>query len=394
MARMRPRLFSVLALLLSCALISGCWDIKSIQDINYFTGIGIDYVDGKYVVYVQQLDFSAVAKSESGAKNEKPAESWVGHAIGKSVSEAIMVLYQTTQQTVFWGHLSTIILSENILKSNRIIELFDALLRSPEIRMTPWVFGTKSHMPDIFSVNGFFNLSPLNTILYAPESSFKQKSVIEPVRLYKFMRELRDPGCTVLLPSLSISPNTWAVERKSDPKLEMNGLYALRDEKFRGWFNLAQIQGLKWMSPSNATSRLFVERDGQPLATLRIMRPDTRIRIEPGAGAGEPRVTFETKLHAQLLELWQEVGQPQIEQAANEKVRGDIIATMKDSIQHQADLFNIEHELYRKHFSLWNGLTNGGHAHYEIDQVPDIRVDVKLVDAGAFKLNRKLSPHD
>lgn len=394
MARLRARIGSVLCLMMLCSLLSGCWDIKSIQDINYFTGMGIDYVDGKYVVYVQQLDFSAVAKSEGGGKNTKPAESWVGHAFGKSVSEAIMVLYQTTQQTVFWGHLSAIILSERILKTSKLIELFDALLRSPEIRMTPWVFGTQTYIPDLFSMNGFFNLSPLNTILYAPESSFKQKSVIEPVRLYKFMRELRDPGCTVLLPSLSISKNTWQVERKPDSKLEMNGVFALRDEQYRGWYDIAQIQGLKWMSKENETSRLYVEKDGQPLATMRIMRPKTEIRIESGTGAGEPKVVFSMKLRAQLLELWQEATQRQIEQAAIERVRGDVIASMRDSIEHRADLFNIEHELYRKHYRLWDRLTNGGRTAYRIADVPEIRVDVHLSDVGTFKLNRDLSPHD
>lgn len=394
MARLRARFGSVLSLLLLCSLLSGCWDIKSIQDTNYFTGVGIDYVDGKYVVYVQQLDFSSVAKSESGGKSDKPAQSWVGHAFGKSVSEAIMVLYQTTQQTVFWGHLGAIVLSERILKTDRIIELFDALLRSPEIRMTPWVFGTKSYIPDLFSMNGFFNLSPLNTILYAPESSFNQKSVIEPIRLYKFMRELRDPGCTVLLPSLSIAKNAWEVRRKPDPKLELNGVFALRDEKYRGWFDVAQIQGLKWMSKTNETSRLYVERDGRPLATVRIMHPKSEIRIEPGANADEPKIVFSTKLRAQLLELWQEADKPQIERAAVEKVREDIIASMRDSIAHQADLFNIEHELYRKHYKLWNKATKGGRIPGAIAAIPEVRVSVQLVDVGTFKLNRKLGPQD
>lgn len=66
---------------IACILIlisqTGCWDIKTIQDTNYFTAIGFDYQNGRYVVYAQMLDFSSVAKQEAG-KAGQPPQIWVG----------------------------------------------------------------------------------------------------------------------------------------------------------------------------------------------------------------------------------------------------------------------------------------------------------------------------
>ena len=59
-------LLSMLSLLLS-----GCWDNKEVQDINYITALGIDYKDNKYIIYVQMLDFATIAKQESSKPTEK-----------------------------------------------------------------------------------------------------------------------------------------------------------------------------------------------------------------------------------------------------------------------------------------------------------------------------------
>ncbi|MFD0670208.1 Ger(x)C family spore germination protein [Cohnella sp. GCM10027633] len=379
---------------LACGL-SGCWDIKSVQDVNYFTGIGIDYKDEQYVIYVQQLDFSSVAKAEGGGggKSDKPAKSWIGHAKGKSLSAAVMELYRTSQQTVFWGHLSTVVISESLLKSNKLLEVFDALTRSPEIRMTPWIFGTNEPMSDVFSTLAFFFLSPLNTILYAPESSFKQKSAIVPMRMYRFVRETRDPGCTVLLPSLGVSSDTWEVNRKPDAKLEMTGVYALLNERYKNWYSLEQMQGVKWMSKYNRTSRLLLEREGKPLATLRIGNPKAKIKIVPGA-SDDLQVTFSIKMRAEMLELWQEAGERELEQAAVDHVRADIEKSMKESMKSRSDLYNIEHELYRKHYKIWKRLTHNGQVAFEYGKIPELKIDVQISDSGMYKLNRKFSPYD
>ncbi len=388
MNRWNKRLAAFAALLLVPAALTGCWDIKAIQDVNYFTGIGIDYVDRKYVVYVQQLDFSSVAKQQGMQKNQSPAKVWIGQASGRSLSEAVMELYQTAQQTIFWGHLNTVVVSERFLKSKKIIEVFDALTRSPEIRMTPWIFGTKEDIPEVFSTLAFFYLSPVNTILYAPESSFRQKSVIAPIRMFRFIRELRDPGCTVKIPSIGISKDTWEVNKKIDPKLEMNGYFLLHKETYKQWYSLEQIEGFKWMNPDTRLSRLLLQQEGAPLATLRIMRPKTKIRIS--GGEGEPKVTFQLNLRAEMLELWQPVSELEIENAAKRKVRDELMVAFRNSMNNGADLFGIEHELYRKHYELWKRLTRDGQTAFVPARIPDIDVNVRLSDTGMYRLDRKL----
>nr|WGE04790.1 hypothetical protein P5640_19930 [Bacillus subtilis] len=49
-----------------------CWSRYEVQNMNYATAVGIDYVDDQYTLYVQLLDFSTVAKLEGQQKAEQP----------------------------------------------------------------------------------------------------------------------------------------------------------------------------------------------------------------------------------------------------------------------------------------------------------------------------------
>ncbi|WP_239614467.1 Ger(x)C family spore germination protein [Cohnella mopanensis] len=371
-------------------LVSGCWDIKSLQDVNYFTGIGIDYVDNKYHVYVQQLDFASVAKTEGG-KSEVPSPVWVGHAKGDSLSEAIIELYQTTQQTVFWGHLNSIVLTENLLKHGDLLGVFDSLIRYPEIRYTPWIFGTKQGIKELFTTKPFFNLSPINSILYAPETNYNQRPIIAPMRLSQFIRELREPGQTVFLPSLGISAKTWDRDDKPDPKLEINGIFAMHNLKYGNWLSYEQLLGMRWLVEKAAGSRLILKQGDQVLAELRLAKPKSKVHIV--IVGGEPVFNVEVEIAAAVIELWKMKTQKEFEQIANKHIVDQIKSTHQTGLKSNVDLLDLEHLLYRKKFKLWDKLTSGGKVTLKPSNLGEVKVTVKIDQSGMYKLQRKMTPY-
>lgn len=82
--------------------LTGCWSRYEVQNMNYATAVGIDYVDGQYTLYVQLLDFSTVAKLEGQQKAEQPPV-WVGKGEGSSFTEAANDLYSTSPTTLQLG---------------------------------------------------------------------------------------------------------------------------------------------------------------------------------------------------------------------------------------------------------------------------------------------------
>ena len=103
------------------------------------------------------MDFTSVAKIDSG-KSDKPFK-FGRPKQRENLDLAINNIYDSAQERTIWSHISCIIISDNVLKSNVLTKL-DTIGRYQEVRMTPWVFGTKESIEELMNIPAFFNLSP------------------------------------------------------------------------------------------------------------------------------------------------------------------------------------------------------------------------------------------
>ncbi len=88
--------------LLILMLVSGCWNSKDIQNMAYVTALGVDYENGRFKSYAQMLNFTNIAKSDTGEVG-KPVPIWVGVGEGKTLTESLTTMYATSQIRVFGG---------------------------------------------------------------------------------------------------------------------------------------------------------------------------------------------------------------------------------------------------------------------------------------------------
>lgn len=377
---MGRRIRSMSVLLLSAVMLTGCWDLKSIQDLNYVTALGFDYEDGQYVVYAQLLDFSTVAKTERG-KSSEPIPVWVGKGKGETPVEAINDLYLTSQQRLFYGQVNALIITEKVMKHG-LDKVADLPRRYYELRYTPWVFGSKLPVGELFAVNPFFNLSPLVSILHLPNESYKQESLVAPLTLREFITSYTEPGKSTLLPSLSISDRSWKNGPTPSPKIEINGLFAYQEKRYCGWLGVKQVRGLRWVEPKTRRSPLLLESQGEKIATVSLEAPD--IRLTPLTREGRVRFKVRVKLAGYIVESFEHRSQKEMEQMAEDLVRGEIEQTYARGLKNKVDLLQLEHALYRKRNREWKRWKQDGEW-LAPDSLAEVEVKVRLQHAGKLK---------
>lgn len=380
-------LLKITVVLMLLNLLCGCWDIKEIQDINYITALGIDYdeEDGNFVLYTQMLDFTSVAKTEAG-KSDAPSQVWTGKTKGKTLDMTMNNLYDTTQERTSWGHVSSIVLSESVLKSGILTKL-DTIGRYQEIRMTPWVFGTNESMEELFTAPAFFNLSPLNTLVHEPLEVYKQKSHVEPFRYFDFTAAVSEPAYTVLLPSLSIDSTTWKKSSKADLKLTINGVYALSEGKLNGFFANEKISGLRWIESNTRRSPVPINKDNDLAAVLILQKP--KIRKKLILSHEGPRYRVHVKLSGNVVEVRKEFTKSELEQEAAKVVKQEILNTYKNGYDSKADLYSLEHRLFKQKTGLWKKLKQSKEFLLDEDSLELVNVEVKLDHTGMKLLPRK-----
>lgn len=373
-------LLSMLSLLLS-----GCWDNKEVQDINYITALGIDYKDDKYIIYVQMLDFATIAKQESSKPTEK-APIWVGRGTGTTLTEALIDLYTSSQQRVSWGHVTALVLAESVLQPKQLSQVFDLTNRSQEIRYTKWVYGTKDKMEDLFSVSPFFQLSPLHSLLHEPRESYVQFSFIRPIQFVNFIRLYREKAATVVLPSLHISTQNWSENLKQHPILEVNGGFLIKNKELMGWLKRSDLLGTRWLASANTHAAVIVQADGEAIGSIRLENPHSSIEVIRRPNDALYRIKLNVTGTVQTM--YKKVGIEEMKRLTEETLRKEMHNTFHKAALIQADPYELCLQLYRTDPKLWKKLVE---QKKEInDETPlELEVDVNLRYWGQRKsLNR------
>ncbi|MGC6585887.1 Ger(x)C family spore germination protein [Paenibacillus sp. Dod16] len=373
-------LLSMLSLLLS-----GCWDNKEVQDINYITALGIDYKDDKYIIYVQMLDFATIAKQESSKPTEK-APIWVGRGTGTTLTEALIDLYTSSQQRVSWGHVTALVLAESVLQPKQLSQVFDLTNRSQEIRYTKWVYGTQDKMEDLFTVSPFFQLSPLHSLLHEPRESYVQFSFIRPIQFVNFIRLYREKAATVILPSLHISTQNWSENLKQHPILEVNGGFLIKNKELMGWLKRSDLLGTRWLASANTHAAVIVQADGEAIGSIRLENPHSSIEVIRRPNDALYRIKLNVTGTVQTM--YKKVGIEEMKRLTEETLRKEMHNTFHKAALLHADPYELCLQLYRTDPKLWKKLVEQKKEIY--DETPlELEVDVNLRYWGQRKsLNR------
>lgn len=353
--------------------------------MNYITAIGIDQEDGDFVVYTQMMDFTAVAKSETG-KAEKPPQVWTSKTRGKTFDMAVNAIYDSAQVRTSWSHISCILISDTVLKS-KVLTKLDTIGRYQEIRMTPWVYGTNESIEQLFNVPAFFNLSPLNTIAHEPSEEYKQRSYIVPIRYFDFMALITEPASTVLLPNLSIDKGTWSLNQKENPKLVINGVFAISEVVSKGFFPNDKLTGLRWLEPDTKRSHVMItNKSGEYAGNIVLSNP--KVRKELSIVNGMPQFRINVKLEGNVVEALDNMNKTEMENQAAAEVREEIISTFKNGIALKTDLYSLEHVLFKKDTRRWKKIHQTSVQTMDAGSLETVHVEVHLDHAGM-----KLLPH-
>lgn len=379
----KKRLAPLAGLWLLSVALTGCWDIKTIQDTNYATAIGLDYEDGQFVVYAQMVDFSNVAKQEGG-KSGQPASVWSGREKGGTVIEAMTNLYQTSQQRMFWGQVSSIVFTDKALKYG-IAEYMEGLIRFREMRYTQWVYGTKEPIDRVFMMIPFFNQSPLGSILHQPEDNYRQRSYIRPLRLQKIIATYREPGASARLPSLGIAKGVWKENGKDDPKLMVDGVFVLNKDKPPAWVKDDDLIGLRWLDRDTKRSNVMLSRNGVPAASIIVDGPKADVIPETDEN-GKPVYTIRVRAKFYITELLVNIDESQIGKEAEQVVTSEIKRTFEYGKERGLDLYEFDHTLYRQKFPVWSKLTRNGEIPLEDYALKSVKVELELLHSGMYKV--------
>ncbi|WP_100330686.1 Ger(x)C family spore germination protein [Bacillus xiapuensis] len=376
MRKRRSRLSLWAVWLLAAAFLAGCWDSNEPERMVYLHGIGIDYKDGEYTIYMQIINPGLLAKSE--ASNNTVTNVEVGRATGKTVVEAMFNLYASSQRRIFWGHLAFVVLTEEALNSDRLKSAIDFIDRYQETRYRVYLFATDEPLPPLLTNIPIMEMSTALSRLSDPQSTYKQSSLVRPVDLREMIILLNEPPHEARLPLVRVT-RRWRTDEAQHQSIETRGVALVTKDHLKGFIKGDRTNGLKWLNPDLKREELRLTEKGYRDISLIIDK--LKVEVTPVGTANDLRFTISVQADAILRSLQQDVSGPTIAKKAEETMEKQIKSVYLDGLEHNTDIFRLSESLYRENVKLWKKLEQDGKIPLTEDSLKNVSVKVDVIHA-------------
>jgi spore germination protein KC len=367
----------VLIVIISCILLNlvGC-DAKEIQSQTYITGIGIDYKDGEYIVYAQAQNFANIAKQEGTTSLQQFVPNLIGEAKAKSIYSALNHLEQNAALPFYYGHVNTVILSENVIK-DQIESVIEYIGQNPYLRYNIWLYGTKENVKDILLGESFFNFPSTYTVIHNPTTLTKNSFFIPIEEYNKFVSSFYQPAGSFIIPSISLNDTNFSEDDKKKEISAVTGGFVFSQQQFKGWLAKEDLVGLKWSSKEsmNVPLSLFQEK-----VSLIMQKPNFIVDVMRGK---TPTYHLTLKVNAQIAQNQENISYDKIKREVEERIKDELLRTIKKSEETQSDLLNISATAYRYYLKEWelSSIINSVNK----DSIKKIDVQVNIINTLHYK---------
>ncbi|MWC27244.1 Ger(x)C family spore germination protein [Paenibacillus sp. MMS18-CY102] len=234
---MKPLIRLVPALLLSAALLTGCWDRTEINDLAIVTAAGMDLADdGKIKLSVQLFVPSAsISDPTSSAFTGGSNQTIVRSAAGLNLADATARLQETLSRRVFWGQADVFIFGQKLAERG-IHEPMDFLTRHPHPRERANLFVSEGEATEVLALH---TPTERNTAELLREMAILQSGL--NITMLQAVEELSEEAHTAVIPMV--------VVKKRDKTMVpyIGGTAAFKDLKIADKLDTMQTRGLQWL---------------------------------------------------------------------------------------------------------------------------------------------------
>lgn len=360
--------------MLPLLLLAGCWDTDQAERMYYLHAIGFDFVDGQYEIYAQIIDFTNIAKSDQ--PNPEATQTEVGFATGGTFDEAFFNLYNSMDERLFYGHLTYIVFTDNVLKENKVRNIINSLIKYQELRYNAWAYATKEPLGELLLTTPILNKAITLSKLSDPVNSYDQSSMIEPMNIREVLLYFDEPSHEAIIPFVTTTEN-WKTKKEKLPTYNLSGIAVFSDhDGLRGYILKDDVKGMQFMTSDTRRSQLSfpLEGFGDPTVTVVIEQVDPKISVI----ISEDPIQFDihVKVIVQTSDSTDNELSKKLVKEIEKNIKKEILRTYEEGLKIQADVYRLSEVVYRKHIRTWKKVEENGKVPLTMDSLRDVKVEV------------------
>ena len=252
--------------LLCFFLLTGCWNYRELNQLAISTGIAVDKTEtGEYEVSVL---ISNAKKSQVSSK-EGESQTIVYSDTGHTISEAIRNINLQLSKDIYIGHLTVIVINEEIAKEG-MYPILDYFLRDPEsVKRFFIIIAKDTKAADVISTLSPLEAFPSQNIYFNIKSATNSQAVSPSVTYSKFIENIITPGIEPTAPSIIIEGDAKKAQSSDslqqsvpDAVLKLGTVSIFNNDKLLGYANEKESRGINIINNDvDNTSATFEYKD-------------------------------------------------------------------------------------------------------------------------------------
>lgn len=396
----------ILLLVLIVVVNTGCWSRKELNDLSIVTGLGVDKINGEYLVSVQIIRPAAI--TGKGGAGEAQIDKY--EIRGKTVFEALRKMSTQIARRLYLSHLRVLAFSDELAKEG-IGPVLDFFSRDHELRSDfNIVIVYNKPAKELLDI-----LTPLEKI---PADKIN-KSITVSERIWghtiltnidDLISEMETKGIEPVLPGIVIQGSTEKGKQtkqlqSGEPEalIHLSTLAVLKEDKFIGRLTNKESLGVNIVLDKLKSTIIPIpcnkEKGTKNFITMEIMRSKTKSKAE--IIDGEPKINIQIENESNVADVPCDLDLTNNE-TINEleiKLEKEIKKTVETSIKNvqkkfKADIFGFGEMIHRKDPTLWKELRKDWDKNFATLPV-EITVNAKIKRIGttnnSFLKNMKKS---
>lgn len=377
---MKKRVTSLLFILVSCMLLSGCWNYQGLNEIDIVTGIAVDKDEetGLYRLTFEMIDMIG------GGEEGDPAAAYV-EMEGETLFDAIRNSKRRLINKLYGGNMQTLVISRQIAETEGVFGILEELLRDGEPRETmSVVISQEETAKEILQTKGIDSQIISYEIHEMVEEDSRVTAATVNVPLYNAYNAIKGTGNVLVLPAIR------CVQNEEETVAEGNGIALFQGDRLTGFLSPAQTKLYLFVVDKLKGGVLsFPIRDPDESVSMEIKDSQTKTDVRYQDGQVTVNLSVKIKLNVMEMKTQLSLSQTQeretLERLAEEYLKESLRSFLEDvQREHKRDIFGLGRRIYQEDPDLWRSLEpewDGLFAQASMQ----ITVETELLSAGVLK---------
>jgi Ger(x)C family germination protein len=356
----KQRIVGSIVLICLCLFMTGCWDMRELQDRNLVLAVGIDTADAglkpgiapeqamqakstetfvqphgtkRYRLSLQLL------KLAPGGEEKEESKTYVISNTGESLFEMIRDMLGQTSKSLWFEHIQVIIISEEVLKQVGLSEILDFFKRDAEMRSRIKIYITPGTARSLLEYNPPSKEAGGIYLANLMRQHARNIHVTGARTDLGFTIQYFDSNSNNVLPRIEIA----------DKVVKMGGTAVFKKDKFIGYVDEYAVAGMKFILGTEKSAIVTIECPDHPehQVIFELFRHDTRLM--PHVEGGTIYFTLDINMYGNLGELQGDIElantmDPQyvhkLEVAFAEEIKRNVLYTERISKEMRVDFIS------------------------------------------------------